>query len=68
MDNHLGGVAHCTLRKGTISKVVRHQTVSEFWHILSGKGAIWRKKTINRILYQSSTLRKMVNNTFNLEV
>jgi mannose-6-phosphate isomerase-like protein (cupin superfamily) len=43
MNNHLGGVAHCTLRKGTISKVVRHQTVTEFWHVLSGKGAIWRK-------------------------
>jgi mannose-6-phosphate isomerase-like protein (cupin superfamily) len=43
MNNHLGGVAHCTLRKGTISKAVRHKTVSEFWYILSGKGAIWRK-------------------------
>lgn len=43
MNNHLGGIAHCTLRKGTISKIVRHKTVTEFWHILSGKGAIWRK-------------------------
>ncbi|HFL2713448.1 TPA: cupin [Legionella pneumophila] len=43
MNNHLGGVAHCTLRKGTISKAVRHKTVSEFWHVLSGRGAIWRK-------------------------
>lgn len=43
MSNHLGGIVHCTLRKGNISKAVRHKTVSEFWHILSGKGAIWRK-------------------------
>lgn len=43
MNNHLGGVAHCTLRKETISKAVRHKTVSEFWHVLSGNGAIWRK-------------------------
>jgi mannose-6-phosphate isomerase-like protein (cupin superfamily) len=43
MNNHLGGVAHCTLRKRAISKAVRHQTVSEFWHIISGTGAIWRK-------------------------
>jgi len=43
MNNTLGGMAHCTLKKGTISKIVRHKTVSEFWYIISGKGAIWRK-------------------------
>jgi mannose-6-phosphate isomerase-like protein (cupin superfamily) len=43
MNNHFGGMAHCTLKAGTISKAVRHKTVSEFWHVLSGEGAIWRK-------------------------
>ncbi|HHU0038807.1 TPA: cupin [Legionella pneumophila] len=43
MSNHLGGMAHCTLKAGIISKAVRHKTVSEFWHVLSGEGAIWRK-------------------------
>ena len=43
MNNSLGGMAHCTLKKGTISKIVRHKTVSEFWYVISGKGAIWRK-------------------------
>ena len=43
MNNHLGGMAQCTLKKGVISKVVQHKTVSECWHIISGKGAIWRK-------------------------
>lgn len=43
MNNTHGGMAHCTLKNGVISKAVRHKTVSEFWHILSGKGAIWRK-------------------------
>lgn len=43
MQNHLGGMAHCTLKKGNISKVVCHKTVSEFWHVLSGEGRIWRK-------------------------
>lgn len=43
MNNHLGGIAHCTLKKGKISRIIRHKTVSEFWHILSGDGAIWRK-------------------------
>lgn len=43
INNHLGGMAHCTLKEGVISKAVRHKTVSEFWYILSGVGAIWRK-------------------------
>jgi mannose-6-phosphate isomerase-like protein (cupin superfamily) len=43
MSNHHGGIAHCTLKDKKVSKVVRHKTVSEFWHVLSGKDAIWRK-------------------------
>lgn len=43
MNNNYGGIAHCTLKNNNISRVVRHKTVSEFWHILSGKGSIWRK-------------------------
>lgn len=43
MDNEHGGIAHCTLKAGKISKAVRHKTVSEFWHVLSGMGAIWRR-------------------------
>ena len=43
MNNTMAGLAHCTLRKGKISKIVRHKTVSEFWHVISGQGEIWRK-------------------------
>lgn len=43
MSDDNGGIAHCTLRNNKISKAVRHKTVSEFWHILSGKGSIWRR-------------------------
>ena len=50
MNNHLGGMAHCTLKAQTISKAVRHKTVSEFWHILSGIGAIWRKMKIEETI------------------
>lgn len=35
---------HCTLPPGTISHAVYNQTVSEFWHVLSGTGKIWRKQ------------------------
>lgn len=43
MSDNNGGIAHCTLKNKKISKPVRHKTVSEFWHVLSGKGAIWRR-------------------------
>ncbi|MCF6776226.1 hypothetical protein L3V83_06520 [Thiotrichales bacterium 19X7-9] len=43
MNNEHGGIAHCTLKNKKISKAVRHKTVSEFWHVLSGEGQIWRK-------------------------
>lgn len=47
MSNEHGGIAHCTLKKGKISKAVKHKTVSEFWHVLSGAGAIWRNDQKN---------------------
>jgi mannose-6-phosphate isomerase-like protein (cupin superfamily) len=43
MSNQQAGVAHCTLSRGKITKAVAHKTVSEFWHILSGRGQIWRR-------------------------
>ena len=42
MNDHLGGIAHCTLKSATITRAVQHKTVSEFWHVLSGQGEIWR--------------------------
>ncbi len=44
-SNQLGGLAHCTLKMGKISKAVKHKKVTEFWHVLSGSGAIWRKNS-----------------------
>lgn len=55
MNNHLGGIAHCTLRKSTSSKVVRHKTVTEFWHVLSGKGVIWRKNETEETITELKT-------------
>ena len=50
MNNVYGGIAHCTLKKGKISKAVRHKTVSEFWHVLAGKGAIWRRNKTEELI------------------
>ena len=44
MSNSLGSVAHCTLLAGKTTKAVAHKTVSEFWHVISGRGEIWRRQ------------------------
>jgi len=46
LNNNHGGICHCKLESGKISRAVQHKTVSEFWHILSGKGEIWRKSRV----------------------
>lgn len=43
LHNPHGGIAHCTLKEGKVSQAVRHKTASEFWHVLSGQGKIWRR-------------------------
>lgn len=43
LGNSYGGAAHCTLKRGKVSKAVTHKTVSEIWHVIAGAGEIWRK-------------------------
>ena len=43
LRNAHGSMCHCNLKNKKISHAVQHKTVSEFWHILSGSGEIWRK-------------------------
>jgi mannose-6-phosphate isomerase-like protein (cupin superfamily) len=38
-----GGLAHCKLPQGGISKAVAHHTVEEIWYFISGRGEVWRK-------------------------
>lgn len=42
-DMHGGGLAHCTLPPGGVSKPVYHRTVEEIWYCLAGQGQVWRK-------------------------
>ncbi len=44
MNSAYGGIAHGLLPKHRVSKAACHKTVHEFWHILSGTGAIWLKQ------------------------
>ena len=39
-----GSMAHFELVSGRISRAVIHRTVDEVWYILSGRGAMWRKR------------------------
>ena len=34
-------MVHCTLPPGGVSKAVRHRTIEEIWHFLSGDGEVW---------------------------
>lgn len=42
MDGPTGNMIHSTVPAGQVNRATRHKTVSEFWHILEGKGQIWR--------------------------
>lgn len=37
-----GSMVHCTLAPGKVTTPVRHRTVEEMWHCISGSGALWR--------------------------
>jgi mannose-6-phosphate isomerase-like protein (cupin superfamily) len=37
-----GSTVHCTLRRGAISRAVRHRGVDETWYCLAGAGELWR--------------------------
>jgi mannose-6-phosphate isomerase-like protein (cupin superfamily) len=34
---------HSTVPPGQVNRATVHATVSEFWHVLSGHGEIWRR-------------------------
>jgi len=39
-----GSLAHFELAPGACSVAVRHRTVDEIWHVLSGRGRMWRRQ------------------------
>lgn len=42
MDGPTGNMIHSTVPPGQVNRATRHQTVNEFWHVLEGRGQIWR--------------------------
>lgn len=43
MDSAAANMIHSTVPPGQTNRATIHATVSEFWHVLSGAGEIWRK-------------------------
>ena len=43
MGGATGDMIHSTVPPGQINRATVHATVSEFWHVLSGVGEIWRR-------------------------
>jgi mannose-6-phosphate isomerase-like protein (cupin superfamily) len=39
-----GGLAHCALPTGGVSRPVYHKTVEEIWFFLEGEGQVWRSQ------------------------
>ena len=44
MDGETGNMIHSTVPPGQINRATVHATVTEFWHVLSGTGEIWRRE------------------------
>lgn len=43
MEGEWGGMIHSTVPPAQVNRATVHATVSEFWHVLSGQGEIWRR-------------------------
>ena len=43
IDGETGTMIHSTVPPDQVNRATVHATVSEFWHVLSGKGRIWRR-------------------------
>ena len=38
-----GGMCHCSLPQGALSRAVAHHRAEEIWYFISGEGQVWRK-------------------------
>ena len=43
MEGDAANLIHATVPPGQVNRAAVHATVSEFWHVLSGEGQIWRR-------------------------
>jgi mannose-6-phosphate isomerase-like protein (cupin superfamily) len=48
VEGETGSMIHSTVPPGQVNRATVHVTVSEFWHVLSGEGQIWRRDGTTR--------------------
>ena len=58
MEGDTGGMIHSTVPPRQVNRATIHATVSEFWHVLSGEGRIWRRDATGEA---TTVLRKGVS-------
>ena len=58
ISGETGDMIHSTVPPGQVNRATVHATVSEFWHILSGEGQIWRRDATNE---ETTVLRRGVS-------
>src|SRR5215471_3131624 len=49
IEGETGGMIHSTVPAGQVNRATVHATVSEFWHVLSGEGQIWRRDATGEV-------------------
>jgi mannose-6-phosphate isomerase-like protein (cupin superfamily) len=42
-----GSMATFTLQPGQVSAAVRHRSVEELWHVIAGRGRMWRRDAVS---------------------
>jgi mannose-6-phosphate isomerase-like protein (cupin superfamily) len=58
MEGATGNMIHSIVPVGQVNRATVHSTVSEFWHVLSGEGQIWRRDDTGE---ETSTLEQGVS-------
>lgn len=58
IEGQTGSMIHSTVQPGQVNRATVHATVSEFWHVLSGEGQIWRRDGTRA---ETTALRKGVS-------
>ena len=43
MEGDRGNLIHATVAPGQVNRATVHATVSEIWHVVSGRGELWRR-------------------------
>ena len=58
IEGETGNMIHSTVPPGQVNRATVHATVSEFWHVLSGEGQLWRRDSAGE---ETTTLKEGIS-------